>query len=93
MVKIANLRCGNERNSKTKYSTATKFAPVCNNDSSYKTMKNFFKNHVAFLNYVAKTSDWSVPGYRGNRRKNPASWFCAYCPYITIPQIWLLCGI
>ena len=42
MVQIANLRCGNERNSKTKYSTATKFAPVCNNDSSYKTMKSCF---------------------------------------------------
>ena len=57
MVKIANLRCGNERNSKMKYSIATKFAPVCDNDSSYKTMKSFFKNHVAFLNYVAKTPD------------------------------------
>ena len=93
MVKIANLHCGNERNSKTKYSTAIKFAPVCNNDSSYKTMKGFFKNHVVFLNYVAKTPDWLVPGYHGNHRKNPASWFCAYCPYITIRQIWLLCGI
>ena len=42
MVKIANVRCGNERNSKTKYSTATKFAPVYNNDSNYKTMNSFF---------------------------------------------------
>ena len=59
MVKIANLSCGNERNSKTKYSTATKFAPVCNNDSSYKTMKSFFQKSCCIFKLRCENS-WLI---------------------------------
>jgi len=45
----------------------------------YKTMKPDFWKMFVILNYAAKCPDWLRPRYHGNGRKNPASWFCAYC--------------
>ena len=84
-MKIANVRYGNECNSKPKYCNVMGISPVVDNNSCYKTMKSFVFNDFAFLNDAAKYPDWPLPGYHGNREKNPASWFCAYCPYAPIP--------
>ena len=32
-----------------------------------------------------------LPGYHGNRVKNPASWFCAHCSYVPPSQFWKYC--
>ena len=57
----------------------------------YKTMKSFFWFFVQILNYVIKFPDWPLPGYHGNRIKNPASWFCANCSYVPPSQVWKYC--
>ena len=57
----------------------------------YKTMKSFFWFFFQILNYVIKFPDWPLPGYHGNRVKNPASWFCANCSYVPPSQFWKYC--
>ena len=52
-------------------------APVIDNNIVHETMKSFFQNDAAFLNDAVKYPDWPLPGYHGNREKNPASWFRA----------------
>ena len=44
------------------------------------------------LNYVIKFPDWPLPGYHGNRVKNPASWFCANCSNVPPSQFWKYCA-
>ena len=56
----------------------------------YKTMKSFFY-FFQILNYVIKFPDWPLPGYHGNRVKNPASWFRVNCSYLSPSQFWKYC--
>ena len=89
MWKIANLSYGNGRNSKTIHSIYMIFGRHMLKTNIYKTMKSFFWFFIQILNYVIKFPDWPLPGYHGNRIKNPASWFCAN--YVPPSQVWKYC--
>ena len=89
--KIANLGYGNGRNSKTIYPIYMIFGRHMQKTNIYKTMKSFFWFFVQILNYVIKFPDWPLPGYHGNRIKNPASWFCANCSNVPPSQVWKYC--
>ena len=91
MWKIANLGYGNGRNSKTIYPIYMIFGRHMQKTNIYKIMKSFFWFFVQILNYVIKFPDWPLPGYHGNRIKNPASWFCANCSYVPPSQVWKYC--
>ena len=86
MWKIANLGYRNGHNSKTMYPIYIIFGRHMQKTNIYKTMKSFFWFFFQILNYVIKFPDWPLPGYHGNRVKNPASWFCANCSYVPLSQ-------
>ena len=91
MWKIANLGYGNGRNSKTIHPIYLIFGRHMQKTNIYKTTKSCFWFFFQILNYVIKFPDWPLPGYHGNRVKNPASWFCANCSYVPPSQVWKYC--
>ena len=74
MWKIANLGYGNGRNSKTIYPIYMIFGRHNAEDQYLQNHEELFLNFFfQILNYVIKFPDWPLPGYHGNRFKNPAS--------------------